>query len=433
MSDITITSGRTDDLMSALVHGLTTGEIEVVDNVPVLSASASSEFAMEMSSYLSEPIYVHPHLQDDISLQQKLRFDARTVSSLLKYWIEMQAAARTIDKKYEGFAGSLGKPIMGAPRRGANGPFYRSYELGAIYLTSSGVAVEVHGEIYKKYRSLGAETGLLGYPETDESTTYSGNGQFNHFQHGSIYWTPSAGAWEIHGGIRDHWLTMFSDRSWLGLPVSDEEDWIADDGQPMGRVSHFQRGTLGVRWQDSSFEAYPDSRIYQADIHNDLVNCSFQIYINSRGDWHYSGYMHNDGFAGCVARVVTTPMFHNADSKTFAVTAERSLGGTLDAESRNDVWEQSESENALVRENWDLMRVAAIRTTLKSNTTVGDVLAVLIPVGIVAVILSGGSGNQVCGPYNSVKRDPYTGRDVPSAGFQVTSNSQQCPRPYGSY
>jgi uncharacterized protein with LGFP repeats len=82
---------------------------------------------------------------------------------------------------------------------------------------------EVHGAILEKYQELGAESSFLGYPVTDESGTPDGVGRFNHFQAGSIYWTPSTGAHEVHGLIRDYWSAHGWERNAaLGYPISDE-------------------------------------------------------------------------------------------------------------------------------------------------------------------------------------------------------------------
>lgn len=82
---------------------------------------------------------------------------------------------------------------------------------------------EVHGAIESKYHELGAETSILGYPITDESGTPDGIGRYNHFQAGSIYWTPNTGAYEVHGLIRDFWAANGWERNPnLGYPISDE-------------------------------------------------------------------------------------------------------------------------------------------------------------------------------------------------------------------
>jgi hypothetical protein len=96
--------------------------------------------------------------------------------------------------------------------------------LGVIVpVVSSAGAFEVHGAIRDKYLALGAEASILGYPRTDESGTPDGVGRFNHFQGGSIYWTPGTSAHEVHGLIRDLWSSLgWETNPQLGYPISDE-------------------------------------------------------------------------------------------------------------------------------------------------------------------------------------------------------------------
>jgi uncharacterized protein with LGFP repeats len=111
----------------------------------------------------------------------------------------------------------------------------RDFDNGSIYWTPETGAHEVHGDIRVKY----AQTSRwIGYPTTDETGTPDGVGRFNHFEHGSIYWTPETGAHEVHGAIRDCWAQMGWERSELGYPTSDEHDI------PGGRASRFQRGEI---------------------------------------------------------------------------------------------------------------------------------------------------------------------------------------------
>jgi hypothetical protein len=91
-----------------------------------------------------------------------------------------------------------------------------------VFETSAG-AFEVHGAIRDKYLALGAEASILGYPRTDETGTPDGVGRFNHFQGGSIYWTPGTSAHEVHGLIRDRWASLGWERNpQLGYQVTDE-------------------------------------------------------------------------------------------------------------------------------------------------------------------------------------------------------------------
>ncbi|MDI1323808.1 MAG: hypothetical protein PSV36_13750 [Algoriphagus sp.] len=117
---------------------------------------------------------------------------------------------------------------------------YNHFQGGSIYWSPASGAWEVHGAIRGKYSSLGWERSFLGYPLTNETTTPDGIGRYNHFQHGSIYWSPGTGAFEVHGLIRSHWASIGWERSILGYPISDELVVFGGDG----RISHFQRGSI---------------------------------------------------------------------------------------------------------------------------------------------------------------------------------------------
>ena len=114
----------------------------------------------------------------------------------------------------------------------------RDYENASIYWTPQTGAFEIHGDIRIHYGRVGGHRGFLRYPITDETGTPDGVGRFNHFEGGSIYWTPGTGAKEVHGAIRDLWQGMGWERSWLGYPTSDEHD------MPGGRASLFQGGKI---------------------------------------------------------------------------------------------------------------------------------------------------------------------------------------------
>jgi uncharacterized protein with LGFP repeats len=109
-----------------------------------------------------------------------------------------------------------------------------------VTAVSSAAAFKVYGAIGRKYQDLGGPGSFLGQPLTDELGTPDGVGRFNHFQGGSIYWTPQTGAHEVHGYIRDKWASMGWERSYLGYPLSDESPM--PDG--IGRYSNFQGGTI---------------------------------------------------------------------------------------------------------------------------------------------------------------------------------------------
>ena len=117
---------------------------------------------------------------------------------------------------------------------------FRHYAAGSIYWSPANGAHEVQGAIRQHWADLAWERGLLGYPQTDETTTPDGVGRFNHFENGSIYWTPATGAYEVHGAIRQHWAHLGWETSPLGYPQTDET--TTPDG--IGRFNHFENGSI---------------------------------------------------------------------------------------------------------------------------------------------------------------------------------------------
>jgi stage II sporulation protein D len=114
------------------------------------------------------------------------------------------------------------------------------FQHGSIYWSPSTGAREVRGAIRSTWSSLGWERGPLGYPTTDELPTPSGTGRYNDFQNGSILWSPATGAREVRGEIHRVWADLGADRSALGLPVTNELG--TPDGR--GRFNHFQAGSI---------------------------------------------------------------------------------------------------------------------------------------------------------------------------------------------
>jgi len=153
-----------------------------------------------------------------------------------------------IDDKYAqlgGPGGFLGRPFdAGAGSNEMDTPGghgrCRDFDNGSIYWSPQTQAHEVHGAIRLKWASLGGVRGFLGFPTTDELGTPDGHGRFNHFEHGSIYWTPETGAHEVHGAIRDKWASIGWERSRLRYPTSDEKS--PPNGH--GRLSEFQGGAI---------------------------------------------------------------------------------------------------------------------------------------------------------------------------------------------
>jgi LGFP repeat len=141
---------------------------------------------------------------------------------------------------------------------------YNDFEGGSIYWhprTSSWHPVPqaymVTGLIRDKWKDLDAEMSILGYPVTDETDTPDRTGRYNHFEHGSIYWTPATGAVEVWGGIRERWAELRWERGFLGYPVSSPVDVQRSNG--LFKIARFQGGEieLNVATQEVHVRKFP--------------------------------------------------------------------------------------------------------------------------------------------------------------------------------
>ncbi|WP_394842154.1 peptidoglycan DD-metalloendopeptidase family protein [Pendulispora brunnea] len=151
------------------------------------------------------------------------------------------AVEGAINAKYRALGGCesvLGVPLTDELTTPDTRGRYNVFERGSIYWTESTDAHEVHGAIRDKWRDLKWETGELGYPITDEFTTPDGYGRYNVFERGSIYWTSGTGAHEVRGAIRDRWKDEGWEAGHLGYPTSDEYD-VGND-----RQSDFEHGSI---------------------------------------------------------------------------------------------------------------------------------------------------------------------------------------------
>ncbi len=136
-------------------------------------------------------------------------------------------------------ASVLGTPV-GAPYTVGAGRG-QDYTAGSIFWSSATGAHEVHGTIAVRYRELRGPAGPMGFPTSDQRTAADGVGTFNHFQGGSIFWSPSTGAWEVRGLLRDRWAALGWERGVLGYPVGGTRA-AGKDGA--GRSNAFQGGSI---------------------------------------------------------------------------------------------------------------------------------------------------------------------------------------------
>jgi uncharacterized protein with LGFP repeats len=172
------------------------------------------------------------------------RWAAFDVANSAVYWSSATAAhiiKGAILASWGGFSresGFLGYPTTDELGTADGVGRYNNFASGgSIYWSPSSGAHEIHGAIKSKWVALGAQQSFLGYPATDELLTLDGAGRYNHFSGGgSIYWHPSVGAHEVHGAIKVRWASLGYEHSYLGYPTSDEY------AIPGGRRNDFQNG-----------------------------------------------------------------------------------------------------------------------------------------------------------------------------------------------
>ncbi|HVM26821.1 MAG TPA: twin-arginine translocation signal domain-containing protein [Mycobacteriales bacterium] len=121
-----------------------------------------------------------------------------------------------------GPGGKLGEPTTGElTTRDGRGRF-TNYDGGGILSHPELGAFAFFGSIRDKYYALQGERGKLGYPRSDENPAADGQGYWNHFQGGDIWWHPRYGTRVMYGSIRDKFYAYGWERGKLGYPTSDE-------------------------------------------------------------------------------------------------------------------------------------------------------------------------------------------------------------------
>lgn len=161
------------------------------------------------------------------------------------YWTPAtgaQAVAGPVRDSWERLGAERG--VLGYPTTSrttvTSGGVYNDFQGGSIYWLESTGAREVRGAIRDTWNRLGKDRSALGYPTTDELGTPDARGRFNHFHTGSIYWSPGTGAREVRGAVRDTWARQGWELGPLRLPATDER--ATPDGR--GAHNHFEGGSI---------------------------------------------------------------------------------------------------------------------------------------------------------------------------------------------
>lgn len=100
--------------------------------------------------------------------------------------------------------------------------YYNEYVGGLIYWHPRYGTHVLYWAIRDEYLRLGREQGRLGYVTADETVGADGRGYYNTFVGGDVYWHPDYGTHAVLGQVRDKYVALGRDRGGLSYPVSDQ-------------------------------------------------------------------------------------------------------------------------------------------------------------------------------------------------------------------
>ncbi|BCT77784.1 hypothetical protein SCMU_36260 [Sinomonas cyclohexanicum] len=137
-----------------------------------------------------------------------------------------------------------GPETCGQPGNGC----FQQFANGYIFYSPATGAWAVNGAILDRYAATGHNRGFLSYPTGPETCGQPGNGCFQQFANGYIFYSPATGAWAVNGAILDRYASYGHNRGTLGYPTSSE---TCSGGECL---QTFQAGLIG--WSGGSTAVY---------------------------------------------------------------------------------------------------------------------------------------------------------------------------------
>ena len=119
-----------------------------------------------------------------------------------------------------GVNGWIGAATSGVQASAKGGVFQR-FEHGVGYWSPATGAQFVGEPVLSAWGAYGYQTGSMGYPRSGGVVGIGGS-RHQIFEGGIAYWRPGGRVSFIHGSILNGWAASGWERSWLGLPTSNE-------------------------------------------------------------------------------------------------------------------------------------------------------------------------------------------------------------------
>jgi hypothetical protein len=276
---------------------------------------------------------------------------------------------------------------------------YSNFERGMIYWHPGHPGpFEVHGQIGAKWLEWGAEGGLLGYPLSDEMMLADQRGRHSEFEHGSIYWTPEYGAHEINGAIRDEWVRRHAWQGTLGYPITDGGPMYGSDGVSQS----FEHGWL-VWHPHSPLKSHVESnrtaRWDSGPLPGDEIEGWVKLAVNAEGYWRLRGHVHGGGSGGFNYTVAAALSFDDPQLHPVGFSHSGIVHGTFDIGSRDDDFADN-GWDEFIMDNFDVISTDAKFHSGLSRTLNGWLLLEGAAIGFLTVIGMGvglwlGANNSV--------------------------------------
>ena len=158
--------------------------------------------------------------------------------------------------------GSMGYPRSGGVA-GIDGSRHQIFEGGIAYWRPGGRVSFIHGSILSAWAAVGWERSWLGLPTSNETASTKG-GVFQRFEHGVGYWSPATGAQFVGEPVLSAWGGYGYQTGSMGYPrsggvagIDGSRHQIFEGGiaywRPGGRVS-FIHGSILSAWAASGWE-----------------------------------------------------------------------------------------------------------------------------------------------------------------------------------
>jgi uncharacterized protein with LGFP repeats len=142
--------------------------------------------------------------------------------------------------------GLLGYPTTNVVCGSVKGGCFQGFQGGTIYWSEASGSHFVRGSIQAAWGVTQYQSGWLGYPLTNETCGLRDGGCTNHFEHGTIYWSPTTGARPSNPQILNTWVPLGMENGLLGYPIDDVFCGLVGSGC----LQNFQGGS--VYWSESS-------------------------------------------------------------------------------------------------------------------------------------------------------------------------------------